>query len=526
MWRDPSVIPYEPRKRPAAASTRSCGDDRGGVGPQSRLLPRSRNLGARWTGPSALGRSRLDRGSGRYVIGERLARGGMAEVYLASQGGAGGFVKAVALKLVLPAFADDPEFRRMLLAEGRLSSGLNHPNIAQVLDVEELEGELFLALEYVHGRTVRALLRESTAAPPLAVTCEIGIRCARALAYAHDHVDTGGHPLEIVHRDISPSNLMVRYDGEVKLLDFGIAKASSGSSATRSGVLKGKGGYMSPEQCLGLPLDRRSDVFSLGIVLFELTTHRRLFRGDNDYEVMNRVVEGKVKRAREVSPDIPEALDELIARALSRDPKARFETASDMADALEAVNAALPTPGNAAQVAAEMTAVFGEAPPIAMPEPEDPRDFAPTRIVVGEAALLASTLAPPPPPQKQRPFALLAVAVAGVTLGGLAVSALSGASDPPASAAPGELGDARPTSESTAPPDRAQDDSARAPAPATAAPPTDVQVAAPPPVAAAPPATPLPSKPVKARGKKRPKQKSGRKSKRGSKPEREPLITW
>lgn len=356
---------------------------------------------------------------GRYVIGERLARGGMAEVYSASQSGAGGFRKIVALKLVLPAFADDPEFRSMLLAEGRLSAGLNHPNIAGVLDVEELDGELFLALEYVHGRTVRALLRESETPPPLGVACEIALRCARALAYAHDHVDIDGRPLDIVHRDVSPSNLMVRYDGEVKLLDFGIAKASSGSQATKSGVLKGKGGYMAPEQCLGLTLDRRSDVFSLGIVLFELLTRRRLFRGDNDYEVMNRIVEGSAPRVRSKRPDVPEALDELVARALARDPADRFETASEMADALEAVNGTLEPPGNTPRVASYLKTLFGDAPPVAVPEPEDPVDVAPTRI-------LATPSAPPADrnPKRPRSFALIGVAIAGVTLGGVAVAAV------------------------------------------------------------------------------------------------------
>jgi eukaryotic-like serine/threonine-protein kinase len=309
---------------------------------------------------------------GRYVVGERIARGGMAEVYLAKIEGIGGFSKPVALKLILPAFSDDLEFRRMFLAEARLVAGLDHPNIAQVIDVGEVDGELFIAMEYVHGQTLRKLIAGSDEVPPLRVGLFAVREACRALHYAHEARDPAGLPMGIVHRDISPSNLMARYDGEVKLLDFGVAKASSGTQATQSGVLKGKGGYMSPEQCLGTPLDRRSDIFALGILLYEITTHRRLFTGDNQFEVFSRIVEGRFRPPGKVIADYPPLLEELVMRALASSPDDRFQDALQFRLELEQVSATLGIEGSSADMASHVRAVFGPPPPLSLPQARDP----------------------------------------------------------------------------------------------------------------------------------------------------------
>ncbi|MEM6994591.1 MAG: serine/threonine-protein kinase, partial [Myxococcota bacterium] len=329
------------------------------------------------------GRSRvLAEGSrlGRYIVGKRLARGGMAEVYLGTAEGTRGFAKPVALKLILPAFADEPSFVQMFAAEARLSAQLDHPNIAQVFDVAESEGELFMALEYVHGRTVRAMIKEADDPVPLDVLLHIALQTCDALAYAHT-LHTAEGVVEVVHRDVSPSNLMVRYDGGVKLLDFGIAKASSSTQATRSGMLKGKGGYMSPEQCLGLPVDARSDLFAMGILLFEMSTRHRLFVGDNEYDVMNRIVEGKFSRPTKLVEGYPAALERIVVRALQRDPDDRYASAQAMASELRSAAAALNVVPRAEAVAEYLLDLFGPAPPLHAPTLAEPERGG-TQVVV------------------------------------------------------------------------------------------------------------------------------------------------
>ena len=229
---------------------------------------------------------------GRYQLLRRLAIGGMAELHLACAMGVGGFQKVVVLKRVLPHLAADAGFVRMFLDEARLAAHLDHPNIVQVIDSGEAAGEYFYAMEYVHGRNVRELLGAASHAGgmPLAVALTIAVGIAAALEHAHGRVDLEGRPLDLVHRDVSPSNVLVSYDGAVKLTDFGIAKAATRTQETTAGTMKGKIGYMSPEQCRGEAVDRRSDIFSLGVVLFELTTCERLFFGDSDFAVLNKVV--------------------------------------------------------------------------------------------------------------------------------------------------------------------------------------------------------------------------------------------
>ena len=214
---------------------------------------------------------------GRYTLLRSLGAGGMAELFLARADGIEGFAKLVALKRILPHKATNERFVRMLLNEARLVAALSHPNIAQVYDIGLAHGEYFFAMEYVHGQDLAHILHR---APGRRIHLEnalhVAIGVCAGLHCAHMARDPSGQPLDIVHRDVSPSNVLVSYQGAVKLVDFGVAKAATLVSETREGVIKGKYGYMSPEQCLGDPLDRRSDVFAVGILLWEMTVGRRL----------------------------------------------------------------------------------------------------------------------------------------------------------------------------------------------------------------------------------------------------------
>ncbi|HEU4728831.1 MAG TPA: serine/threonine-protein kinase, partial [Kofleriaceae bacterium] len=218
---------------------------------------------------------------GRYVMLKHLASGGMADVVLGRSDGIEGFERHVVLKRIRPEYAKDQRFIRMFLDEARVAATLHHQHIVQVYDMGEASGELFIAMEYIHGEDVRMILSTASktrAHVPLSHTIAIISAVAAGLHYAHERLGSDKRPLGIVHRDVSPSNILVGYDGSVKIVDFGIAKASTGQE-TRSGNLKGKLAYMSPEQCKGAEIDRRSDVYALGVVLYELATTSRMFRG-------------------------------------------------------------------------------------------------------------------------------------------------------------------------------------------------------------------------------------------------------
>lgn len=258
----------------------------------------------------------------------------MAELYLAKALGAEGFHKTVALKLVLPHLKDDAGFMEMFRHEASLSAQLDHPNIGQVFDLGFDRGEYFIAMEYVHGRNVASLSADADAVP---LDCALSIIAGAcdALSYAHDLPTDSGKRITIVHRDVSPGNVLVRFDGIVKLVDFGIAKALSGTKHTRTGTIKGKAGYMSPEQCRGLPLDRRSDVYCVGIMLYELTTGQRAFAGHSDFGIMNAIISGEYTKPREVDPQFPLQLQDIIVRALAVDRDERFETTAEIHEALD-----------------------------------------------------------------------------------------------------------------------------------------------------------------------------------------------
>ncbi|HET6583287.1 MAG TPA: serine/threonine-protein kinase, partial [Nannocystaceae bacterium] len=270
---------------------------------------------------------------GRYQVMRRIAVGGMAELYLARHVGRAGFEKVVAIKRVLPHLTEDAKFVDMFLDEARLAAGLDHSNIASVIDFGSAGREHFMAMEYVHGRNVRDILKQGGA--PLACALTI-VKCvAAALHYAHERCGADGLPLGLVHRDVSPSNILVSYAGDVKLCDFGIAKATTQSTATRTGTIKGKLSYMAPEQIRGERLDRRADVFALGVVAYELCTGKRCFFASGEFALINRVAEGRFERPSAVVPGFSARLERILLDALAVDPEARTPTARAFQESIE-----------------------------------------------------------------------------------------------------------------------------------------------------------------------------------------------
>ncbi|MCS6915679.1 MAG: protein kinase [Myxococcales bacterium] len=276
---------------------------------------------------------------GRYQIVERLARGGMAEIFRAKMVGEHGFEKNVVVKRVLPHLASDPEFVDMLIDEARLSARLIHPKIVQVFEFGQDGGQYFIAMEYVDGLDCLALLRacaQRRMRLPLPLSCFIAAEILDALDFAHTATDDHGAPLGLVHRDVSPSNVFISRRGDVKLGDFGIARAMDRQrhAETRAGTLKGKYGYMAPEQVVGSPLDHRADIFSAGIVLAEMLMGRRLFVAPVDLDVLLMVRDARLDRLERYGRDIPPPLRALVERALRREPDERFQTAGEFRDAL------------------------------------------------------------------------------------------------------------------------------------------------------------------------------------------------
>jgi serine/threonine-protein kinase len=351
---------------------------------------------------------------GRYTVVRRLARGGMAEVYLARERGPVGVERLVALKVILPQMADESRFLSMFKTETRVAATLDHPNIAQVREAGEVGGEPYLAMEYVHGRTVQSLLRtasERRLSIPLGCALALVIGACAGLHYAHERRDLSGRPLGIVHRDVSPSNLMLRHDGAIKLVDFGIAKAASQTSATATGFFKGKTGYMSPEQCADEPLDRRSDVFNLGIMLYELTTDRRAFFGDNPVAVINKIANGRFTPPTRVVAGYPPELEAIVLRAMASEADDRYPTAEALQLDLEAFVRAHKLDVSSAALAALMRAAFGDEP-----YPSVPTTVGGVALVDTEADLesLSTTTS-----RRKRSSRAWVAAVGGIVLFGL-----------------------------------------------------------------------------------------------------------
>jgi serine/threonine protein kinase len=283
---------------------------------------------------------------GRYVLLDRIGVGGMAEVFRAVMPGVEGFQRTFVVKRILAERAQSPYFVDMFVQEARINALLHHPNIVQVFDFGNVSGTYFLAMEYVRGRDVSALLRrlrDRERPCPVGVATFIAHEVAQALGYAHTLTGPEGTPLNIVHRDVSPSNIICLRAGGVKLLDFGIAKAIGEPEVekTGQGLFKGKLSYVAPERIKDLPIDGRSDLFSLGVVLWELLAGQKLFRGKSDFQTLKNVVEMAVPPPSSLRPDVPPELDRIVARALARDPEARYPNGRALAEDLDSVLEAL-----------------------------------------------------------------------------------------------------------------------------------------------------------------------------------------
>jgi serine/threonine-protein kinase len=274
---------------------------------------------------------------GDYELIRHIATGGMAEIFLARH--SVGLDRVLIIKRMLPELAVRPDFVQMFLDEGRLTASLQHPHVVRVHDMGQVEGSYFIAMELVDGPHLGALFAHSLRARkplPIELCVWIIARAADGLEYAHTlSAPSTGKPLNLVHRDISPQNILVSRTGEVKVTDFGVAKASTQQTKTRTGIVKGKVSYMSPEQCLGEVVDHRTDVFALGVVLYELLTRRRLFREKSDLLVMQRITNEEVAAPSSVNPAIDSTLDGIVAHALHKGLDGRFQTAADFADALD-----------------------------------------------------------------------------------------------------------------------------------------------------------------------------------------------
>ena len=278
---------------------------------------------------------------GKYTLVERLGRGGMADVWKAKISGPGGFQRTLVIKRILPHLVEDEQFKAMFVAEARLSARLNHANIVQVFELGDVDGEFYLAMEYVRGRDLVNVVRAQLARglPPPGMGAFVARELCRALAYAHALTDEEGVPLRLIHRDVSPSNVMISFDGAVKLLDFGIAKAMAEANENRTvtGTLKGKFGYMSPEQVEGREVDHRSDLFAAGVVLHEILTGKRLFKGASDLQTIAMVRDARVEPPSLYNPAVPRELDDICLKALARLPDERWQGCDEMAAALDEV---------------------------------------------------------------------------------------------------------------------------------------------------------------------------------------------
>ncbi len=302
---------------------------------------------------------------GQYTLLDKIAAGGMAEVWKARMRGVEGFQKTVAIKKILPHMTDNSEFVTMFIDEAKLAAQLSHPNIVHIYDLGKIGRDYYIAMEYVEGKDLRSLMnagRRKGVRLPMGLALFIAARLSSALDYAHRKRDFEDREMGLVHRDVSPQNVLLSQEGDVKLCDFGIAKAVSKAGQTQMGALKGKLQYMSPEQAWGRAVDARSDLFSLGAVLFEMLTGEKLFTGDTEISVLEAVRGGQVRSARQIDPSIPVAVDEVLARALAYEPQSRFGSASEMKQRIEAVLHTLGQSPGPTDLAAYVQRVLEEEP--------------------------------------------------------------------------------------------------------------------------------------------------------------------
>jgi len=328
---------------------------------------------------------------GQYELIEPIATGGMAEVYRARMKGLEGFQKIVAIKRILPHLTDNDEFVTMFVDEAKLAAQLQHPNIIHIYDLGKIERSYYIAMEYIDGKDLRTILRtleDKKARLPLGLALFIGSRLAAALDYAHRKKDLQGTAMALVHRDVSPQNVLISYDGDIKLCDFGIAKAASKASHTRAGALKGKLQYMSPEQAWGKDIDHRSDIFSLGLVMYEMLTGRKGFVGDSELSILEQVRSPRLVPLRDIDPSIPPEVERVVMKALKEDRDERFQTAGDVASELGGILQSIrPAPG-APELGAFLADLVGHERPVS------------TAAVPAPRPAPAPPVAAPPPPRE------------------------------------------------------------------------------------------------------------------------------
>ncbi|HEX7151909.1 MAG TPA: TonB family protein [Thermoanaerobaculia bacterium] len=338
---------------------------------------------------------------GQYVLIEKIATGGMAEVWKSRMKGVEGFEKVVAIKKILPHLSDNQDFIEMFIDEAKLAAQLNHNNIIHIYDLGKMQGSYYIAMEYIDGHDLKTILRRAQERDqPMTVELALFIasKIAAALDYAHRKRDFEDREMGIVHRDVSPQNVLVSQDGDIKLCDFGIAKAASKASHTQAGALKGKLQYMSPEQAWGRNIDKRSDIFALAAVLFEMLTARKLFTGDSELSILEQVREARVVTPSDINDEVTPEIDRIVLKALHKDPQQRYQTAGELARELDAVLYSFrPTP-TSADLAIYMHRIWSPEPVLpAATEPDfepPPPTLSPLRSV--EAAKTIAAAAPVP----------------------------------------------------------------------------------------------------------------------------------
>jgi serine/threonine-protein kinase len=270
---------------------------------------------------------------GKYTLIDRVAVGGMAEIFVAHQSGLAGFEKIIVIKRIRPHLSNQANFVKMFLNEAKLAAQLTHPNIVQIYDLGKIADSYFIAMEYIFGRDMRRIIpkADELGIPfPMVYALKIASSVCEGLYYAHQKCDPYGNPLHLVHRDVTPENIFVSFDGTVKILDFGIAKAANQFEQTKAGEIKGKLSYMSPEQCMGTSLDCRSDIFSLGVALYEWLTGFKLFTGDSEVAILKSITEGKIYAPSYFKADIPDAVEAILMKALEKNRDQRYQTAWEM----------------------------------------------------------------------------------------------------------------------------------------------------------------------------------------------------
>ena len=458
----PAAPPSVPAKAPVAAAVPIAAPPSTGSGPsQPSSLSFPRSEGSKVV-PLVAGST-----FGRYQILDKIASGGMAEVLKAKMRGEEGFEKIVAIKRILPHMADSVDFITMFIDEAKLAAQLTHSNIIHIYELGKVDAYHYIAMEYVEGKDLRSILKMGSErgwplTPEIALL--IASKVANALDYAHRRMGADGRELDLVHRDVSPQNILISFEGDIKLCDFGIAKAATKVSQTQTGALKGKLQYMSPEQAWGKKIDRRTDIYSLGLVLYEMLAGEKLFTGDTDMAILERVRDGLVEPPSSKNQEVGAEVDRIVLRALAKDPAARYQNASEMEKEINAILYSFhPTPGPA-DLAIYMHRLLEAGPATsdamldaAFSSSATPLDTKGTKGTKGKGLVISKQEAPspalpvapepvappepawaPPPPAKSKAglFAGIGVAVVVLGIGGYFLATSGKTAAPPTGAPP------------------------------------------------------------------------------------------